>query len=110
MFPFHSPALGHGQGPPVHLVVGFQRHAVTVMLSHSFLVWLEWQQRQARSLRGPPRGAFPPRQDRRRVSLPEMHRYIIEWLRFEAIRELILLGGIEISTALCYFDKVVQGG
>jgi hypothetical protein len=39
-----------------------------------------------------------------------MHRYIIEWLRFEAIRELILLGGIEISTALCYFDKVVQGG
>ncbi len=60
MFPFHSLALGHGQGPPVHLVVGFQRHAVTVMLSHSFLVWLEWQQRQARSLRGPPRGAFSP--------------------------------------------------
>lgn len=40
---------------------GFHRPAVTVMLSYSFLVWLEWQQRQARSLWGPPRGAFSPK-------------------------------------------------
>ena len=39
---------------------GFHRHAVTVMLSYSFLVWLEWQQRQAQRRRGPPRGAFSP--------------------------------------------------
>jgi SRSO17 transposase len=40
---------------------GFHRHAVTVMLSYSFLVWLEWQQRQAQRRRGPPRGAFSPK-------------------------------------------------
>jgi SRSO17 transposase len=66
---------------------GFHRHAVTVMLSYSFLVWLEWQQRQAQRRRGPPRGAFSPRPDRRRLSLPAVHRYIIEWLLFEAIAD-----------------------
>jgi SRSO17 transposase len=38
----------------------FHRHAVTIMLSYSFLVWLEWQQRQQRKQRGRPRGAFSP--------------------------------------------------
>lgn len=36
------------------------RHAVTVMLSYSFLVWLEWQQRQRVRRPGPPRRAFSP--------------------------------------------------
>jgi len=40
---------------------GFHRHAALVMLSYSFLVWQEWQQRQAQP-RGPgrPRMAFSP--------------------------------------------------
>ena len=39
---------------------GFHRHAVSVMLSYSFLVWLEWRQRQAQRPVGKPRGAFSP--------------------------------------------------
>jgi SRSO17 transposase len=39
---------------------GFHRHAVSVMLAYSFLVWQEWQQRQERTPRGRPRGAFSP--------------------------------------------------
>src|SRR5215470_9797986 len=39
---------------------GFHRHAVTIMLSYSFLVWLEVRQRQQRKVRGRPRGAFSP--------------------------------------------------
>jgi hypothetical protein len=39
---------------------GFHRHAVTVMLSYSFLVWLEVRQRQQRKVRGRPRSAFSP--------------------------------------------------
>jgi SRSO17 transposase len=39
---------------------GFHRHAVTIMLSYSFLVWLEWRGRQAQRRRGFPRAAFPP--------------------------------------------------
>ncbi len=42
------------------LWTGFHRHAVTVMLAYSFLVWQEWQQRQARRGRGRPRRAFSP--------------------------------------------------
>ena len=38
----------------------FHRHAVTIMLSYSFLVWLDWQQRQQRKSRGRPRDAFSP--------------------------------------------------
>lgn len=38
----------------------FHRHAVTVMLSYSFLVWLEWRERQAVRRRGRKRGAFSP--------------------------------------------------
>ena len=36
-----------------------------------------------------PAGLFPPRPDRRRVSLPKVHRQVIDWLRREAIRELV---------------------
>jgi SRSO17 transposase len=39
---------------------GFHRHAVSVMLAYSFLVWREWQQRQGRARPGRPRRAFSP--------------------------------------------------
>jgi SRSO17 transposase len=39
---------------------GFHRHAITVMLSYSFLVWLEGRERQQRQVRGRPRSAFSP--------------------------------------------------
>jgi SRSO17 transposase len=39
---------------------GFHRHAITVMLSYSFLVWLEARERDHRSGRGRPRPAFSP--------------------------------------------------
>jgi SRSO17 transposase len=39
---------------------GFHRQAVTVMLSFSFLVWLEWHERQRRPGSGRPRAAFSP--------------------------------------------------
>jgi SRSO17 transposase len=69
---------------------GFHRHAVTVMLAYSFLVWQEWRQRQERARSGRPRRPFSPRPDRRRMSLPEVHRQITDWLRIEAARELLL--------------------
>jgi SRSO17 transposase len=39
---------------------GFHRHAVSVMLAYSFLVWREWQQRAERAGPGRPRRAFSP--------------------------------------------------
>jgi SRSO17 transposase len=39
---------------------GFHRHAVTVMLSYSFLVWLERWERERCQMRGRPRAAFSP--------------------------------------------------
>jgi SRSO17 transposase len=39
---------------------GFHRHAVSVMLAASFLVWLEWHQRHETTRRGRPRRAFSP--------------------------------------------------
>src|SRR2546427_803350 len=39
---------------------GFHRHAITVMLSYSFLVWLEGCEREHRKGRGRPRAAFSP--------------------------------------------------
>jgi SRSO17 transposase len=39
---------------------GFHRHAVTVMLAYSFLVWLEWHERPSTRRRGRPRRAFSP--------------------------------------------------
>ncbi len=42
------------------LWTGFHRNAVLVMLSFSFLVWLEFRQRQEQFLVGRPRRAFSP--------------------------------------------------
>jgi SRSO17 transposase len=42
------------------LWTGFHRHAVTVMLAYSFLVWEEFKQRERVSRRGRPRRAFSP--------------------------------------------------
>jgi SRSO17 transposase len=39
---------------------GFHRHALTVMLSYSFLVWVEARERAQRRLPGRPRAAFSP--------------------------------------------------
>ena len=39
---------------------GFHRHAVSVMLAYSFLVWQEWQGREQRTRPGRPRRAFSP--------------------------------------------------
>jgi SRSO17 transposase len=39
---------------------GFHRHAVSVMLAYSFLVWREWRQRPERTRPGRPRRAFSP--------------------------------------------------
>lgn len=38
----------------------FYRNTVAVMLSYTFLVWLEWRERQHVRRRGHPRGAFSP--------------------------------------------------
>ena len=59
---FHEEAKGelgwdHYQGRLWH---GFHRNAVLVMLSYSFLIWLEWHQRQQLPSRGRPRAAFSP--------------------------------------------------
>ena len=42
------------------LWTGFHRHAVTVMLAYSFLVWQEWRRRPERARPGRPRRAFSP--------------------------------------------------
>jgi SRSO17 transposase len=39
---------------------GFHRHAVSVMMSYSFLVWLEWKMRERERVRGRQRQAFSP--------------------------------------------------
>jgi SRSO17 transposase len=59
---FHEEAKGelgweHYQG---RLWSGFHRHAVTVMLAYSFLVWLELRQRRRLRGRGRPRDPFSP--------------------------------------------------
>jgi SRSO17 transposase len=42
---------------------GFHRHAVTVLLAYSFLVWLERRQRSRHTRQGRPRDPFPPSAD-----------------------------------------------
>jgi SRSO17 transposase len=42
------------------LWVGFHRHAVTVLLAYSFLVWLGLQERHHHTRQGRRRGPFPP--------------------------------------------------
>jgi hypothetical protein len=39
---------------------GFHRHAVSVMLAYSFLVWQEWRHRSQQTRPGRPRRAFSP--------------------------------------------------
>jgi len=39
---------------------GFHRHAALIMLTYSFLVWLEWREREKVLRRGRPRGVFSP--------------------------------------------------
>ena len=39
---------------------GFHRNAVLVMLSYSFLVWLEWRERETQRRRGRVRRVFSP--------------------------------------------------
>jgi SRSO17 transposase len=63
--PFHEEAKGElgwdqYQG---RLWPGFHRHAVTVMLAYSVLVWLARQQRQRHTRQGRPRDPFPPSAD-----------------------------------------------
>jgi SRSO17 transposase len=69
---------------------GFHRHALSVMLAYSFLVWREWQGRVRRTRPGRRRRARSPRPDRRRTSLPEVHRQVCDWLRLQAAKELLL--------------------
>jgi SRSO17 transposase len=45
------------------LWVGFHRHAVTVMLAYSFLVWLELRQRHHHTRQGRHRDLFSPSAD-----------------------------------------------
>jgi SRSO17 transposase len=59
---FHEEAKGElgwdqDQG---RLWPGFHRHAATVMLAYSFLVWLELRQRHGQCRRGRPRDPFSP--------------------------------------------------
>ena len=69
---------------------GFHRHAVSVMLAYSFLVWQEWQRRQRASLPGTTAAGFFPSAGSASVSLPEVHRQVCDWLRLEAAKELLL--------------------
>lgn len=59
---YHEEAKGEWGGDQYQgrLGSGFHRNAVLVMLSYSFLVWLEWRQRQTRRRIGRPRGIFSP--------------------------------------------------
>jgi hypothetical protein len=61
------------------------------MLAYSFLVWREWHDRPKSTRPGRRRRAFSPRPDRRRSSLPAVHRGVSDWLRFEAVKERLLL-------------------
>lgn len=60
---------------------GFHRHAILVMLTYSFLVTLEWKHRRSiPPTRGRPRHPFSPRRDRKRQSIPQIHRHVIDTL------------------------------
>jgi SRSO17 transposase len=68
----------------VRLWPGFHRHAIAVMPAYSFMVWLELRQR-CRQPRRAPATLFPPRSDRRRRTLPAVHREVGQWLRHQAV-------------------------
>ena len=75
---------------------GFHRHAITVMLSYSFLVWLEVARAGAAPKERAAAGRFFPLA-RTVAACPcrQVHRRVSEWLRCAAIRELIELELIE---------------
>jgi len=61
--------------------VGFHRHTIIVMITYSFMAWREWKHRHsAPRPRGRPRNPFSPRRDRRRQSIQEIHRQVIDAL------------------------------
>jgi SRSO17 transposase len=61
--------------------IGFHRHTIIVMLTYSFLAWCEWKHRHsAPRPRGRPRNPFSPRRDKRRQSMQEIHRQVIDAL------------------------------
>lgn len=64
----------------------FHRHAVTVMLSYSFLVWLERRARQQVRRRGPARRRSSPRRDQFQRAIPQVHRAVADWLLQAALR------------------------
>jgi SRSO17 transposase len=61
--------------------IGFHRHIIIVMITYSFLASREWKHRHStpRS-RGRPRNPFSPRRDRKRQSIQEIHRQVIDGL------------------------------
>lgn len=84
--PFHEEDKGelgwdHYQG---RLWPRFHRHAVTVMLAYSFLVWLERHQRHHQPRRGRPRDPFSPSAGSPRHTLPAVHREVARWFRHQA--------------------------
>ena len=71
---------------------GFHRHAVIVMLTSSFLTWREWKHRHNKPrARGRPRDPFSPRPDRRRQSLAQVHRQVVDALFEMAVEQRLRL-------------------
>jgi SRSO17 transposase len=67
--------------------IGFHRHSIIVMLTYSFMTWLEWTHRQASPVgRGRPRNPYSPRIDKRRQSMREIHRQVIDSLWLMAMK------------------------
>jgi SRSO17 transposase len=66
--------------------IGFHRHMIIVMLTYRFLTWSEWKHRQSIPRpRGRPRNPFSPRRDKRRLSIQEIHRQVIDALWIMAV-------------------------
>jgi hypothetical protein len=85
--PFHEEATGEMGWDQYQgfLWPGFYRHAVTVMLAYSFLVWLERRQRHSPTRQGRRGDPVPPSPPSRRQSLPAVHREVARWLRHQAV-------------------------
>ncbi len=61
--------------------IGFHRHTIIVMITYSFLAWREWKHRHSAPRPvGRPRNPFSRRRDRRRQSIQEIHRQVIDAL------------------------------
>ena len=71
---------------------GFHRHAMTGDAELQFSGLVGSARAGTAAGAGGPGPLFPPRPDRRRLPLPEVHRRVSEWLRRAAIRELLALG------------------